>query len=104
MFACVNISGSVQDVSDANKYIEEMIENSNGQSNGGGRQERKDNNQWESRKYDNSLVIEIDPHNVGMVIGRGGSKIKELQSKHNVDMRIGNCKSPHTLACNKTAK
>lgn len=35
-----------------------------------------------------SMDVEIEPNKVGMVIGRAGSKIKEIQSKFNVHVNI----------------
>lgn len=36
-----------------------------------------------------SSVIEIDPSKVGMVIGRGGGKIREIQQNFQVHVKIG---------------
>lgn len=37
-----------------------------------------------------SDMIEIDTNKVGMVIGRGGGKIREIQQNFNVHVKIGN--------------
>lgn len=36
-----------------------------------------------------SSLMEIDSNKVGMVIGRGGSKIREIQENYNVHVKIG---------------
>ena len=36
-----------------------------------------------------SSILEIESNKVGMVIGRGGSKIKEIQESFNVHVKIG---------------
>lgn len=39
-------------------------------------------------RNDNGESIEINPDKVGMVIGRGGSKIRELQDKYSVRINV----------------
>lgn len=36
-----------------------------------------------------SVVLEINPNKVGMVIGRGGAKIREIQEQFNVNVKVG---------------
>lgn len=52
-----------------------------GQSNDGRRNDRFDGGE--------AISFEIDQSNVGLVIGRGGSKIKMIQEKYNVNLNIG---------------
>lgn len=55
------------------------------------RNQNDDRRRNESRFDDgDSLVFEVESTHIGMVIGRGGSKIKEIQEKFNVHMNIGN--------------
>lgn len=84
---------------DARKYIECLLsENSNGRNDGGGdRQRFQSQAHGSERNYDggqtnsssNSRVIEIDHSNVGLIIGRGGSKIRELEERFKVVLKIG---------------
>lgn len=86
-------------MNDARKYIERLVgENSNGFGGNGGDRQRS---QWQAHGSDqnrdggqsnsssNSRVIEIDHSNVGLIIGRGGSKIRELEEKFKVVLKIG---------------
>lgn len=41
------------------------------------------------RKDETSAILEIDPSKVGMVIGRGGSKIRETQETFKVYIKVG---------------
>lgn len=91
----VNISGGLSDVQDAKKYIENL--------NSGQRPDRNDSHQrhsdnFRSNQYSRQIngnggssptTIEIDSSKVGLVIGRGGSNIKEMERKYNVIIRIG---------------
>lgn len=49
------------------------------------------NDQRRNDRFDGGEAIsfEIDQKHVGMVIGRGGCKIKEIQEKYNVNLNIG---------------
>lgn len=40
------------------------------------------------------ITFAISKSNVGLVIGRGGSKIKELENRYNVKLNIGKCIFP----------
>lgn len=55
--------------------------NNRGQSNDRRRNDRFDGGE--------AISFEIDQSNVGLVIGRGGSKIKMIQEKYNVNLNIG---------------
>lgn len=47
-----------------------------------------------------SVVLEINPNKVGMVIGRGGAKIREIQEQYNVNVKVGkNCVFQIELQC-----
>lgn len=37
----------------------------------------------------NDFQMEVNSSKVGMIIGKGGSKIREIQEKHNVNVKIG---------------
>lgn len=37
----------------------------------------------------NDFKMEVDSSKVGMIIGKGGSKIREIQDNHNVNVKIG---------------
>lgn len=39
----------------------------------------------------NDFKMEVDNSKVGMIIGKGGSKIREIQDSHNVNVKIGKC-------------
>lgn len=88
-------------MNDARKYIECLVsENSNGGGGGSDRQ-RFSQAHGSDRNHDggqlnstsNSRVIEIDQANVGLIIGRGGVKIRELEEKFKVVLRIGKSSS-----------
>lgn len=82
-------------MSDARKHIERLVsEVSNGGYGGGGGdrqrfQSDRNRDSGQSNGQSDSRVIEIDHSNVGLIIGRGGSKIKELEEKFRVVLRIG---------------
>lgn len=46
-------------------------------------------------KYSASLVIEIDSNKAGLVIGRGGTKIHEIQDNFNVHVRVDRTPGPN---------
>lgn len=59
-------------------------------------------NDQRSNKYndgqsdnDGSATIEVDQGKVGTIIGRGGSKIKEIEERFRVKVRIGESLSTH---------
>lgn len=84
--AYVLISGNPADAEEAKRYITGLIERTGNRQN-----DRRDNQNHGNNRNEGSskTVIEIDPSEVGIVIGRGGSKIKELQNKYNVTLNIG---------------
>jgi len=88
-FVSVIIRGRANNVQNAKSYIEGMIQdNSMEYSNRSESQYgRRENNQSRNTN-DESTVIEINPNKVGMIIGRGGGKIRELQEKFNVHLRV----------------
>lgn len=51
----------------------------------------KTDDQWgaEPMKSEDAITFEVDHSNVGMVIGRGGSKIREIEEKFQVKLSIG---------------
>lgn len=53
------------------------------------RQEGGDGRRYNDRSSDDSMQIKIDSNKVGMVIGRGGSKIKEIQDMFGVNVKVG---------------
>lgn len=57
---------------------------SSSRHDGGGGGGRRNNDNFED-----SIQVEIDPNKVGMVIGRGGSKIKEIQDMFGVNVKVG---------------
>lgn len=59
---------------DSRKNEERQSSNNYGRSNAGGQSE----------------TFEIDSSKVGLVIGRGGAKIREIQELYNVNVKIGN--------------
>lgn len=64
----------------------------NGRDQSGDRHNRgQSNDRWRNDRYDggDAISFEIDHRHVGMVIGRGGCKIKEIQEKYNVNLNIG---------------
>lgn len=87
-------------MNDARKYIERLVtdNNYNGGGGGGDRQRFRSQAHGSERNRDggqsnassNSRTIEIDQANVGLIIGRGGSKIRELEEKFKVVLKIGN--------------
>lgn len=46
-------------------------------------------NEPQSTNSDDAISFEIAQSNVGMVIGRGGSKIREIEEKYQVKLQIG---------------
>lgn len=60
-----------------------------GQQDGGGGGGRWGNSNDRGGSSEDSMQIEIDPSKVGMVIGRGGSKIKEIQETFGVNVKVG---------------
>lgn len=91
-------------MSDARKYIERLVsEVSNGGYGGSGSygdgggsggdrqrfQSDRNRDSGQSNGQSDSRIIEIDQSNVGLIIGRGGSKIKELEEKFRVVLKIG---------------
>lgn len=87
-------------MNDARKYIEGFLSegnNNGGGFGGGGDRQRFGQAHGSDRNLDggqsnessNSRTIEIDSSNVGLIIGRGGAKIKELEEKFKVNLKIG---------------
>lgn len=63
-----------------------------------GGQDRRDQRQGRSNDDDkDALHVEFDSGKVGMVIGRGGSKINEIQDKFGVNVKV--CKFCNTYVC-----
>lgn len=63
-----------------------------GRNQSGDRQNRgQSNDRRRNERFDggDEISFEIDHRHVGMVIGRGGCKIKEIQEKYNVNLNIG---------------
>lgn len=75
----IDISGS--SVNDAREYILRMLSENNNNV------QRRDRGPPEEQK---SKKIEIEPNCVGMVIGRGGGTIRDIESNYSVNLRIGN--------------
>lgn len=99
----ITIKGGSPDMDDARKYIEGLVTdnnyNGNGGSSGGGDRQRfqsqahgseRNRDGGQSNASSNSRTIEIDQANVGLIIGRGGSKIRELEERFKVVLKIGN--------------
>lgn len=67
----------------------------NYQNFGDGRREqnygrREDRGGGDYNRYGgNDFRMEVDNSKVGMIIGKGGSKIREIQDNHNVNVKIG---------------
>lgn len=80
------ITGDPADAEEAKRHITGLIERTGNRQN-----DRRDNQGYGNNRGEGSskTVIEIDPSEVGIVIGRGGCKIKELQNKYNVTLNIG---------------
>lgn len=85
-------------MNEARKYIERLCsENNNGRDGGdqqrfnsqahGGSDRGRDGGH--SNPSSDSRTIEIDHSNVGLIIGRSGAKIRELEEKFKVVLRIG---------------
>lgn len=77
-------------MAETRRYIEDLLSrgnNRNGASGGGNANGRSQSQTRGSPS--NSKVIEIDPSMVGLIIGRGGSKIRELEEKFKVNLKIG---------------
>lgn len=84
--AMVHIDGQPQDVNDAKAHVLEMISSASNRRNndtqrGGYQREERTNNEY-------TQLVEIYPEKVAVIIGRGGSKIKELQSKFRVRINV----------------
>lgn len=65
--------------------------NSEGRRGGQDGQQQQDGGRWNNHEggSEDSMQIEIDSSKVGMVIGRGGSKIKEIQEMFGVNVKVG---------------
>lgn len=59
--------------------------NGGNQDRGGGRSGGGGYNRYGGSDF----KMEVDSSKVGMIIGKGGSKIREIQEKHNVNVKIG---------------
>lgn len=94
------MNGDSRSANDAKEYILNMLQQSRPQSNAHTHENRNRNDyrnetrnegRNETRndyRNDNAERIEIYQDKVGMVIGRGGSKIRELQETHGVRINI----------------
>lgn len=62
-----------------------------GRDQSGDRHRAQSNDRRRNDRFDGgeTIIFEIDQKHVGMVIGRGGCKIKEIQDKYNVNLNIG---------------
>lgn len=58
---------------------------------GFGSNERRSDNRSRDRAGDDSSSMNVDRNNVGLVIGRGGSTIKEIEHRYRVRVNIGKC-------------
>lgn len=96
--ANITIKGGSPNMNDARKYIECLLSDNSGGGGGGGDRSRfqsqahgsdRNRDEGQSNSSSNSRTIEIDQSNVGLIIGRGGSKIKELEEKFRVNLKIG---------------
>lgn len=67
--------------------------NRNSYNTGGEKQRYQNRNGSNPGRFSNdssaSITIEIDPSKVGMVIGKGGGKIREIQEAANVNVKVG---------------
>lgn len=81
-YATVDVEGLACNVNDAEAHVLQMIEgNSKREPDRDFRNNRNDRGEF-------SHCVRIYPHKVGSVIGRGGSTIKELQSKFSVHIQV----------------
>lgn len=78
------IRGTDNDVTNAKNYIQNLVGND---TSSGMNQSHGNGNPQSSGEQ--SSVMEIDSTKVGIVIGRGGCKIKEIESRFQVHMKIG---------------
>jgi len=103
----VTLTGSSEAVQNAKQMIEDLLsERRDAPRNDGGSQyhsqprERRGANSYDQGNEE-SVVMHIDSSNVGRVVGRGGSKIRELQDQSNarinIDKSSGGDKVPVTL-------
>lgn len=86
---------------DAQAYIEDSLNSGNGRGNRNQRGDQENRsfpqqNQNDRQSYRSQDVqpsefrsIQIDQSQVGAIIGRGGAKIRELEDKHQVSLKIG---------------
>lgn len=51
--------------------------------------DKRQNNNYMDSGQDEQMSFTVNKSNVGLIIGRGGSKIKDLQQKHRVHLDIG---------------
>lgn len=82
--ATVTVKGQANNMKDAKDFIESYL-SEDSQNN----EQRREPNRNYNQQGTDSRSIFIDVSKVGLVIGRGGSKIKELQDKYNVNVKVG---------------
>lgn len=83
--AQVKIRGESRNVSDAKRFVQDLLADNN--SSGPNRHQNESRPQ--NGNYSETHTLEIDPGKVGMVIGRGGSTIRDLQGKFSVNVNVG---------------
>lgn len=83
--AIVTIKGAARDANDAKKDILNLTSSNSNR----GRDYNDNSRNYESQSNsDSKETLDIYPDKVGMVIGRGGSTIKDLQSKYFVRINV----------------
>lgn len=76
-------------MNEARKYIERLCSENNNGRDGGDQQRSNSQAHGGSNPSSDSRTIEVDHSNVGLIIGRSGAKIRELEEKFKVVLRIG---------------
>lgn len=79
----IAIEGNAKNVQNAKEHIQNFLQNSSN------RNAPRSNEYSTSNTQKISKNVEIEPSNVGLVIGRGGSTIREITSTFNVKVDIG---------------
>lgn len=90
--ATITVKGSARDADDAKREILDLVSSNRSGGRNFDRNERNDSSrndgsQYESRS-ENKETLDIYPDKVGMVIGRGGATIREMQDKFKVRVNI----------------